>query len=301
MTDVAKGILFSILTVLFGVLTSMLVKILAQDLHIISILIFRFWFALPILVISAFLIHKYRLFFVQNQVAMVLRVILGLSSITFVFLALQNISLGLATALFQSSIIFVTLFSPLFLGEKIGIYRWSAVIIGMIGVLLITNPFSSKLSLGVIYGVAAALTGAALSIILRKLGKSDSPFTVTLIHNFAGAFIVSLAGAIIFPSKLVFSYDINIWHLLVILGLLASLLQLSVTFAYKYADAVVVTTLRYLQLPVAGLVGFLYFSELPTFFELLGACAIFISSMVIVWREFVRQTKRNTEEEKLSI
>ena len=72
MTDVAKGILFSILTVLFGVLTSMLVKILAQDLHIISILIFRFWFALPILVISAFLIHKYRLFFVHNRVAMVL-------------------------------------------------------------------------------------------------------------------------------------------------------------------------------------------------------------------------------------
>ena len=230
-----------------------------------------------------------------------LRVILGLSSITCVFLALQNISLGLATALFQSSIIFVTLFSPLFLGEKIGIYRWSAVIIGMIGVLLITNPFSSELSLGVIYGVAAALTGAALSIILRKLGKSDSPFTVTLIHNFAGAFIVSLAGAIIFPSKLVFTHDINIWHLLVILGLLASFLQLSVTFAYKYADAVVVTTLRYLQLPVAGLVGFLYFSELPTSLELLGACAIFISSMVIVWREFVRQTKSNTEEEKLSI
>ena len=149
----------------------------------------------------------------------------------------------------------------------------------MIGVLLITNPFSSELSLGVIYGVAAALTGAALSIILRKLGKSDSPFTVTLIHNFAGAFIVSLAGAIIFPSKLVFTHDINIWHLLVILGLLASLLQLSVTFAYKYADAVVVTTPSLST--IVGLVGFLYFL---TFFELLGACAIFISSMVIVWR-----------------
>ena len=163
---------------------------------------------------------------------------------------------------------------------------------------LITNPFSSKLSLGVIYGVAAALTGAALSIILRKLGKSDSPFTVTLIHNFAGAFIVSLAGAIIFPSKLVFSYDINIWHLLVILGLLASFLQLSVTFAYKYADAVVVTTLRYLQLPVAGLVGiFIIFLNYQHLLSVLGACAIFISSMVIVWREFVRQTKSNTEEE----
>ena len=301
MTEVAKGILFSILTVLFGVLTSMLVKLLAQDLNIISILIFRFWFALPILMVSAFFIHKYRLFHVKNKVAMLLRVILGLSSITLVFLALQNISLGLATALFQSSIIFVTLLSPMFLGEKIGVYRWSAVIVGMIGVILITDPFSSRLSMGIIYGIAAALTGAALSIILRKLGKSDSPFTVTLIHNIAGAIIVSLAGLTIFPSKLVVSHDFGIWQVLILLGILASFLQLSVTLAYRYADAVVVTTLRYLQLPVAGLAGFLFFSETPSFFELFGACAIFISSMVIVWREFIRKTERNADEEKLPI
>ena len=113
--------MFSILTVIFGVLTSMLVKELAQELSIIRILIFRFWFALPILILSAFLIHKKKLFFVNNKLAMALRVILGLSSITLVFLALQNISLGLATALFQSSIIFVTLASPVLLGEKIGV------------------------------------------------------------------------------------------------------------------------------------------------------------------------------------
>ena len=118
MSNLASGIFFSILTVIFGVLTSMLVKELAQDLSIIRILIFRFWFALPILLLSAFLIHKNKLFLINNKFAMSLRVVLGLSSITLVFLALQNISLGLATALFQSSIIFVTLASPFFLGEK---------------------------------------------------------------------------------------------------------------------------------------------------------------------------------------
>ena len=136
---------------------------------------------------------------------------------------------------------------------------------------------------------------------MRKLGKSDSPFTVTLIHNIAGAFIVSLAGLAVFPSKLVVSYDFDIWQMLVLLGILASFLQLSVTLAYRYADAVVVTTLRYLQLPVAGLAGFLFFSEIPSIFELAGACAIFMSSIVIVWREFVRKTERNTHEEKLPI
>jgi len=301
MSDLARGVMFSILTVIFGVLTSMLVKELAQELSIIRILIFRFWFALPILILSAFLIHKKKLFFVNNKLAMALRVILGLSSITLVFLALQNISLGLATALFQSSIIFVTLASPVLLGEKIGVYRWSAVVIGMIGVLLITNPFSSELSVGIIYGILAAFTGAALSIILRKLGKSDSPFTITLIHNFFGAFVVSIVGLTIFPTQLTASHEGNVWLLLLILGILASFLQLSVTLAYRYADAVVVTTLRYLQLPAAGIAGFLYFSETPTSLELIGASAIFASSLVIVWREFVRKTVNTPEETKIAL
>ena len=301
MSNLARGIFFSILTVIFGVLTSMLVKELAQDLSIIRILIFRFWFALPILLLSAFLIHKNKLFLINNKFAMSLRVVLGLSSITLVFLALQNVSLGLATALFQSSIIFVTLASPFFLGEKIGVYRWSAVIIGMIGVLFITNPFSSELSPGVFYGILAALTGAALSIILRKLGKSDSPFTVTLIHNFVGAFAVSFVGMTVFPKQITSSNEGEVWLLLLLLGILASFLQLSVTLAYRYADAVVVTTLRYLQLPAAGIAGFLYFSEIPTSSELIGASAIFFSSLVIVWREFIRKTENTPEETKLPL
>ena len=225
---------------------------------------------------------------------------MGLTGISLWFLAIQNISLGLATALFQSSIIFVTLASPVFLNEKIGMYRWSAVIIGMVGVLIITNPFSSSLSYGVIFGIAAALTGAALSIILRKLGKSDSPVSVTLVHNCAGSIIVALVGTTILPIPINFLHNTDIWILLLVLGVIASFLQLSVTLAYRHADAVVVTTLRYLQLPVAGIAGYFYFAEIPTIFELIGACAIFLSCLVIVWREFLRKTETVPEEAKLT-
>ena len=301
MTEIAKGVLFSTLTVILSVVTSMLVKILAQDdIAIIHILISRFWFSLPILFVFAFTIHQYRLCFINNKLAMSLRVVLGLTGISLWFLAIQNISLGLATALFQSSIIFVTLASPVFLNEKIGMYRWSAVIIGMVGVLIITNPFSSSLSYGVIFGIAAALTGAALSIILRKLGKSDSPVSVTLVHNCAGSIIVAIVGTTILPIPINFLHNTDIWILLLVLGVIASFLQLSVTLAYRHADAVVVTTLRYLQLPVAGLAGYFYFAEIPTIFELIGACAIFLSCLVIVWREFLRKTETVPEEAKLT-
>ena len=78
-------------------------------------------------------------------------------------------------------------------------------------------------------------------------------------------------------------------------------LQLSVTLAYRYSDAVVVTTLRYLQLPLAGMAGYIYFTEIPSMMELIGAAAIFISCVVIVWREFVRKTEQSPEEAKLTL
>ena len=301
MRDITKGIVFSLLTVLLSIITSMIVKTLAQEIAVIHILFSRFWFSLPILFIISIYIHKNRLFFINNKLAMSLRLILGLAGISLWFLAIQNMSLGLATALIQSSIIFVTLASPFLLKEKIGVYRWSAVIIGMLGVVIITNPFSNSMNEGVIYGIAASLVGAALSITLRKLGKSDSPITVTLVHNVSGAVIILLSMTFIFSTPPYFTYNGSIWALLLLLGVIASFLQLSVTLAYRYSDAVVVTTLRYLQLPLAGMAGYIYFTEIPSMMELIGAAAIFISCVVIVWREFVRKTEQSPEEAKLTL
>ena len=301
MRDITKGIVFSLLTVLLSIITSMIVKTLAQEIAVIHILFSRFWFSLPILFIISIYIHKNRLFFINNKLAMSLRLILGLAGISLWFLAIQNMSLGLATALIQSSIIFVTLASPFLLKEKIGVYRWSAVIIGMLGVVIITNPFSNSMNEGVIYGIAASLVGAALSITLRKLGKSDSPITVTLVHNVSGAVIILLSMTFIFSTPPYLTYNGSIWALLLLLGVIASFLQLSVTLAYRYSDAVVVTTLRYLQLPLAGMAGYIYFTEIPSMMELIGAAAIFISCVVIVWREFVRKTEQSPEEAKLTL
>ena len=85
--------------------------------------------------------------------------------------------LGMATALFQSSVIFITLLAPIFLGEKVGIYRWTAVIAGLAGVVIITDPFAGAMSWYALYGIGAALVGAGLSLMLRQLGKGDAPFT----------------------------------------------------------------------------------------------------------------------------
>ena len=74
------------------------------------------------------------------------------------------------------------------------------------------------------------------------------------------------------------------------LGALGALLQLSFTASYAYVDAVIVSTLRYLQVPLAALVGFVYFAEVPTMLQMLGAVMIVSSSIVIVIREFQKRS-----------
>ena len=112
---------------------------------------------------------------INQRRIMLFRVIFGCCGITFWFLSLRHMPLGMATALFQSSVIFITLLSPIFLGERVGLYRWSAVLTGLSGVLIITNPFSGDVSWYFLYGIGAALAGAVLSLLLRQLGKGDAP------------------------------------------------------------------------------------------------------------------------------
>ena len=101
------------------------------------------------------------------------RVSIGLIGICLWFSALQNAEFGQVTALTQSSALFVALFAPIFLSEKIGAWRISAIISGLIGVILITNPFDGALTIGVYLALGSGVNGAVLSIILRKLGNTS--------------------------------------------------------------------------------------------------------------------------------
>ena len=80
---------------------------------------------------------------------------------------------------------------PVVLGERIGIYRWSAVITGMTGIILLTNPLDGGFP-NVVFGVAGALASAVLAILLRRLGKADHPFSVAVWYTGTGAIMLTL-------------------------------------------------------------------------------------------------------------
>ena len=136
--------------------------------------------------------------------------------------------------------------------------------------------------------ICASLASAGLQITLRKLGKSDAPSSVASWYNFAG-FLLTTCYIFLF-DEFVLIAGLSLWGYMLALGALGALLQLSFTASYAYVDAVIVSTLRYLQVPLAALVGFVYFAEVPTMLQMLGAVMIVSSSIVIVIREFQKRS-----------
>jgi drug/metabolite transporter (DMT)-like permease len=280
------GITCTLTAVILGLVTGMLVKKIGNDVTVITTLFYRFLFSVPLLLVFAIIARKSHFLRIEQKKTLLLRIIFGMSGISFWFLAVRSMPLGQATTLFQSSVIFVTLLSPFLLSEKVGRFRWTAVVTGLVGIIIVTDPFSSAISIAVIYGILAAFSGAILAILLRRLGRSDKPTSIALWYNFSGALI--MAVVILLVPKQLSNINDQILTDLILLGGVASILQIFFTTAYKYLDAVVVSSMRYIQIPLSGLAGYIIFSEHMSLNQMLGAVIIICSCLVIAWREFVK-------------
>ena len=280
------GITCTLTAVVLGLVSGILVKKVGTDVTVITTLFYRFLFSVPLLLIFAIIARKSQFLKIEQKKTLLLRIIFGLSGISFWFLAIRSMPLGQATTLFQSSVIFVTLLSPFLLNEKVGWFRWAAVLTGLIGIIIVTDPFSSAMSIAVIYGILAASSGAILAILLRRLGRRDKPTSIALWYNFSGTIVIAVI-IIIMPKQLS-SIGGQTLIDLILLGAVASVLQIFFTTAYKYLDAVVVSSIRYIQIPLSGFAGYLLFSESMSLNQILGAIIIICSCLVIAWREFVK-------------
>ena len=280
------GLFLSFLAVLLGLFTGIIIKKTGTEVGIVTTLFYRFLFSIPLLCAYALYMRGSQFLQINQTKTLAMRIIIGGSGIIFWFLSIRNMPFGQATALFQSAVIFITIFSPLLLGEKIGIYRWSAVITGLFGVFIVTDPFSGQISYYTLFGVCAAMSGAALSIVLRRLGRGDAPASVALWYNGTGTVVMGLV-VIMMPS-LLDPVGGQLLFDLILLGVIGSALQICFTSAYRYSDAVVVSSMRYLQIPLSGVAGYLMFAEVMSIAQILGVIIIISSCLVIAWREFIR-------------
>jgi drug/metabolite transporter (DMT)-like permease len=206
---------------------------------------------------------------------------LGLTGMALNFATFTLLPIAEATVILFTVPIFATILSALILKEPVGPHRWSAVILGFIGVLIVVQPGGSALSgKGVAVAMIAATVVSAINITLRQIGRTESATTTVFWFTLLSA--VPMALAMPFLGK---AHDLPTFGLLLALGLLGGLAQLTSTASLRLAPVSVVLPIDYTSLIWSALAGWLLFSTLPSPHLWFGAPLIIASGFYIVYRE----------------
>ena len=275
------GVVYMIMSVLFFSFMDILIKI-TDEYAVGQVMFFRAVFGLiPIF----FLIPKNQLrdFYKTKHFGLhFYRSFFGAIAMAAIFIGLRNLQLAEVTSLAFSGPIWVVIFSMLFLSEKIRTKRWVAVGLGFIGVLIISKPGFDNLNYYYIFPIIFCIGFAGVSILIRKLTLAGETVWLIAFYFSVASGLGGLAtfplGDWIMPTK----YDLV---LLILVGLLGGIANLTLTQSYKLAEVTLTTPLKYLSLVFAIIFGFYFFNEVPSFNTLLGAGLIVISSGIIFFRE----------------
>jgi drug/metabolite transporter (DMT)-like permease len=209
--------------------------------------------------------------------------------------ALQYLPLAEATAINFVSPAFVTLLSVPVLGERVGWRRWTALAVGMAGMLLIVRPGSDVFTPAALLPIVAAGSWAAAVVVTRRIGTTDPPMT-TLIWTagvgFVALTVLLLLGAIVGGPGHVQMPNTTELGLGLLIGIVSSAAQWLVVLAFRAAPASVLAPFSYAQLLFAGLLGFLMFGTVPDRWTFLGAGVIAASGLYTAHRERVRARER---------
>ncbi|MEL6168893.1 MAG: DMT family transporter [Pseudomonadota bacterium] len=196
------------------------------------------------------------------------------------FYAFSVLPLAQTYAILFAAPLLITVLSIPILGERVGPVRWSAVIVGLVGVLVVLRPGEAELSLGHLAALVAAVCGAFASIVVRKIGR-DERSVVLLLYPM-------MANFVLMAALLPFVYRPMPVEHLGLVGLMSTLAfaaGLCLIAAYKAADAAMVAPMQYSQIIWATVFGFIFFDELPDAITAIGALIIITSGLVIVLRE----------------
>ena len=275
------GVVYMIMSVLFFSFMDILIKI-TDEYAVGQVMFFRAVFGLiPIF----FLIPKNRLrdFYKTKHFGLhFYRSFFGAIAMAAIFIGLRNLQLAEVTSLAFSGPIWVVIFSMIFLSEKIRTKRWVAVGLGFIGVLIISKPGFDNLNYYYIFPIIFCIGFAGVSILIRKLTLAGETVWLIAFYFSVASGLGGLAtfplGDWIMPTK----YDLV---LLILVGLLGGIANLTLTQSYKLAEVTLTTPLKYLSLVLAIIFGFYFFNEVPSINTLLGSGLIVISSGIIFFRE----------------
>jgi drug/metabolite transporter (DMT)-like permease len=263
------------------------VKHLGSDVPTGQIIFVRGLISMAVLAFIAWHFHGFQILRTDRLRSHAIRSLAGTASMFCWFTALTMIPLADFTAISFTAPLFLTLLAMLLLGERIHVYRWTALAIGFIGVVITIGPHLTLggSSLGVLVAFGAAMFSAAAITTLRSMSGAGGE------HPLAITFYFSLTTVIVSALTAIGGWPMPTgeqWLFIGISALLGVFGQLLMTMSYRYAEASTLAPLDYTNLLLAVALGLVFFDEVPHWSMWIGAPLVIAAGLIILWREYRR-------------
>ena len=259
-------------------------KYLSTEIHFVQVVWGRYFFMLLVSFPLALIFFRKEIKFPQSISVQLFRSFFLFLSTVFFFYAISIISLAEALTLAFISPIIVTILSIFFLNEKVGIHRWTAVVIGFLGVLVIIRPGFLDINFASLSALAAGITYAFYIIYTRKLSFTDSAIVTLLFTGVVGCIFISIIVPFYWTNL-----DTRQLLLLISLASIGMLGHFLIILSLRLGEASKLAPLGYFEISTNILVGYAFFGDLPDFWIYLGLSLIVFSGIYI----FIRENKES--------
>ena len=275
-----KAIIFNLLAWVMLPIMDGFAKYLSSDLPVLQITWARYFFTVAFTLPVMFFFFRKNLVWTDKPKLQLIRgLILLIANVCF-FYSISIISLAKALTLAFIAPLIVTAFSPIFLGEKVGFRRWSAVIIGFIGSMVVIRPGFVEINLASLAALGTGVMYGFYLIITRKLSSSDNPLLTLLLTGVVGAIIISFVMPFVWIKP-----TLNQWSMMAAIGVFACVGHLFIILSLKYADASKLAPFSYFEIVTNIIIGYYIFSDFPDKWTFLGLFIIVMSGIYISRRE----------------
>ena len=278
-TPVMRGIVLMCLsTVAFSIMHG-LVRFVSEVLPPFQIAFFRnvfgLAFLLPLLMRSRFAILR------TKQIGLhALRGVINMAAMLMFFTALSISPIAKVTALGFTAPIFMAILAVLVLGERFRIYRWSAIFLGFVGMLIILRPGLVAIDTGALLVTGSAALWAVAMIIIKIQSRTESSLTIVAYMGiFLGVFSIAPALWVWQP------FGLKTLGLMMLIGLFGSIAQMAISQSLKETDPTALMPFDFLKLIWTAMIGAWFFAEIPDIYTWIGATVIFLSGLFIAFRE----------------
>jgi len=285
------AILLFVTATFFGSLMGVFMRLAQSDINVFTASFLRF--GIGFVIILPYLFYsKFKVYKTNNIKLHFIRGIINVPTMYVGFAALMFIPLEQIQALHFIVPLIVTFLAVFFFKEKIRFVRITALIIGMLGMLVMLRPGMIEMNIGVYMVLFTSIVWSFIIIITKFLSKNDSPITILTYQyslvTFFSFFIVIFFWEI--PSSIIFLYTF-------LAALSGTVLHLTLIYSYKLVDLTLIQPFTFLSLIWASLFGYYVFGEKPDIFTWLGAIIIFSGVLIIFYRE--SYLKRDISKESL--